>query len=245
MKILITGGTSGIGFLAGCVLSSRGHDVVFTVKTENEVSWLKEKVAFLDLPISILKLDITNDIDVNDIKSILKDVDVLFLHAGIGNIGFLNNMNIDSLKEVFDVNFFSNLRLIQLFVNGYDNKKVVITSSLLSGKTLPFFSSYSMSKKCIDIMVKTLRKENIFNNNSFVLIKPGAYHTGFNQYMVLSGEKNGINNNILLLLDKMFLCFEEKNINSIVYKIVIAIEKGNNSNYYAPFYQRIFMSLVN
>ena len=245
MKILITGGTSGIGFLTGCVLSSRGHDVIFTVKTKNEVSWLKEKVAFLDLPISILKLDITNDIDVNDIKSILKDVDVLFLHAGIGNIGLLNNMNIDSLKEVFDVNFFSNLRLIQLFVNGYDNKKVVITSSLLSGKTLPFFSSYSMSKKCIDIMVKTLRKENLFNNNSFVLIKTGAYHNGFNQYMVLSGEKNGINNNILLLLDKMFLCFEEKNINSIVYKIVIAIEKGNNSNYYAPFYQRIFMSLVN
>ena len=202
MKVLITGGASGIGFLTGCVLASRGHDVIFTVKTENEVSNLKEKISFLDLSISVLKLDITNNDDINKIKSLFLDIDVLFLHAGVGNIGLLNNISIDSVKDVFEVNLFSNLGLIQLFVKDSDNKKVVMTSSLLSGKSLPYFASYSMSKKCIDIMINTLRKENIFNNNSFILIKPGAYHTGFNQYMVLSGEKNGIDNNILSLLNK-------------------------------------------
>ena len=163
MKILITGGSSGIGFLTGCVLADRGHEVILTTKTINEVENVKEKISLLNLSISVLKLDITNDSDIKNIESLLLDVDVLFLHAGIGNIGLLNNMDIDLIKNSFEVNVFSNLKLIQLFLKK-DNKKVIMTSSLLSNKSLPFFSVYSMSKSCIDIMIKTLRKENIFND---------------------------------------------------------------------------------
>lgn len=245
MKVLITGGSSGIGFLTGCVLSSRGHEVILTTKTDLEVESVKKKVSLLDLPISVLKLDITNDLDIDKITDILIDIDVLFLHAGIGNTGLLSNMDIDLIKEMFEINLFSNLKLIQKFLKGTDNKKVVMTSSLLAGKSIPFFSSYSMTKSCIDIMIKTLRKENIFNNNKFILIKPGAYHTGFNQYMILSGEKNNLSNDIMSSLNKLFLCLEEKELNSIIYKIVIAIEKGTCCCYSAPFYQSLFMSFIN
>lgn len=245
MKVLITGGAGGIGFLTGCVLASRGHDVILTVKNDKEVINTKKKIKELDLSVLVLKLDLTNDEDINQIKGYLLDVDVLYLHAGVGCIGLLNSIDINMFKEVFEVNLFSNLKLIQYFLNESDNKKVVMTSSLLAGKNIPFFSCYSMTKKCIDIMINILKRENIFNNNKFILIKPGAYHTGFNQYMVLSGEKNGINSDYLLFLDKMFLLLEEKNINSIVYKIVIAIEKGNGGIYSNPFFQQFLMTFIN
>ncbi len=244
MKVLITGGSSGIGFLTGCVLASRGHDVIFTVKTNNEVSNLKEKISFLDLSISVLKLDITNREDIDNIQKDLLDFDVLFLHAGIGNIGLLSNIDIQLVKETFNVNVFSNLELIQKFLVG-DNKRVIMMSSLLANKSLPFFSSYSMSKSCIDIMVKTLRKENIFNNNEFILIKPGAYHTGFNQYMILSGQKSNLEDSTIDILNKLFLIIEEYNLNSIVTEIVMAIERGNKKCYYAPFWQKVLMNFIN
>jgi len=244
MKILITGGSSGIGFLTGCVLADRGHDVILTTKTEEEVKNVKEKVSLLDLSLSVVKLDITDNSDIKNIKNVLSSVDVLFLHAGIGNVGLLSDMDICLVKDTFEVNVFANLKLIKEFLI-YGNKKVVMTSSMLSGKTLPFFGSYSMSKSCIDIMIKTLRKENIFNNNQFILIKPGAYHTGFNQYMVLSGEKSYLRSSTIGILYKLFLLLEEKSLNSIVYKIVIAIEKGDFCCYWAPFHQRLLMSLIN
>ena len=245
LKVLITGGAGGIGFLTGCVLASRGHNVILTVKTKKEVLSLKEKIRVLDLSILVVKLDITNNIDIDNVTSLLGDIDVLFLHAGVGSIGLLNDIDINQIRNVFEVNVFSNLKLIQLFLKSGNNKKIVMTSSLLSGKSLPFFSPYSMSKSCIDIMVKTLRKENIFNDNTFILIKPGAYHTGFNQYMILSGEKSDISDNALLILNKLFLYLEEKDFKSIVYKIVIAIEKGCNTTYYCPFWQKFFISFIN
>ena len=243
MKILITGGSSGIGFLTGCVLASRGHDVILTTKTNLELEKVKEKITLLGLNILVVKVDITEEDDVKNIMDYLSSSDVLFLHAGVGNIGMLSNMPINLIKDIFDVNVFSNLNLIQKFLIN-DKKKVVMTSSLLAGKSIPFFSGYSMSKKCIDMMMKTLKRENIFNDHQFVLIKPGAYHTGFNQHMVLTGEKSGLSSEILIILNKVFLLMEEKELNSIVYKIVIAIEKGKSFKYSAPFYQSFLMFFI-
>lgn len=240
MKILITGASSGIGFLTGCVLSERGHDVVLTTKTDLEAKLLKQKVSKLELNIFVVKFDITNDNDLLEVKELFESIDVLFLHAGVGNIGLLSDMNLDLIKESFEVNVFSNLKIIQEFIK-YDNKKVVMTSSLLSNTTFPFFGVYSMTKNCIDIIIKTLRKENIFNNNKFVLVKPGAYHTGFNQNMVLSLEKSNVDPIIVSLLNKLFLFIEEKDIKSVVYKNVMAIEKGQGC-YSVPLNQAFIIS---
>ena len=242
MRILITGASSGIAFLTGCVLIDRGHFVYMTCKTDVEVEELKKKLDYLSLSAEIFKLDITLKEDRDKIKDI--DIDVLFLHAGVGYTGSLKEIDIDTVKDNFEVNVFSNLQLIQLFLK-HDNspKKVIMTSSLLANHALPFFGSYVMTKTAIEIMMKTLYRENLFNDDKFIVIRPGAYQTGFNQYMILSGEKNKLSFKKRKMLNGLFSFIEYKKLNSIVYKIVLAIEKGNKNIYSAPLSQTIFMKI--
>lgn len=243
MKILITGASSGIGFLTGCVLIERGHDVYMTTKTDEELKTLNDKLSYLDIYSNTFKLDVTSSQDRQKIKEL--DLDCLFLHAGVGYTGLLENIDINLVKDNFEVNVFSNLMLIQEYLKtGSNPKKVVMTSSLLANHSLPFFGSYVMTKTTIDIMIKTLRRENFFSDNKFILIKPGAYHTGYNQYMILSGEKSGMNPDTMKILNKMFLLIEKKSLNDIVYKIVLAIEKGNKNIYTAPFIQTFLSKLT-
>lgn len=242
MRILITGASSGIAFLTGCVLSDRGHFVYMTCKTDTEVKELEKKLDYLNLSAKVFKLDITSKEDQDKIKDI--DIDVLFLHAGVGYTGTLKDIDIELIKDNFEVNVFSNLQLIQLFLK-HDNspKKVIMTSSLLANHALPFFGSYVMTKTAIEIMMKTLHRENLFNDDKFIVIRPGAYQTGFNQYMILSGEKNKLSFKQQKILNDLFSFIEYKKLNSIVCKIVLAIEKGNRNIYSAPLSQTIFMKI--
>lgn len=241
MKILITGSSSGIGFLTGCVLGDRGHEVFMTTKTLEEEKNLKDKIKKLGLlSITVFKLDVTSKEDRNKISSL--DLDVLVLHAGIGYTGLLKNMDVDLIRDNFEVNVFSNLEMIQIFLkSNFKPKKIILTSSLFANHACPYFGSYILSKSCIELMTKILRNESILTKEKFMLIKPGAYHTGFNQYMILNGELSKINPNIILFLNKIFLCVEDKKLNSIVEKIVYAIERGNSFKYSAPFFQALVM----
>ena len=58
-----------------------------------------------------------------------------------------------------------------------------------------------------------VKNESYLSNNKFILIKPGAYHTGFNQYLLLTGEKNKVNEGIISLLNRVFYFIEEKELN--------------------------------
>lgn len=240
MKILITGASGGIGFLTGCVLAERNHDVIFTCKTSNEVEVVKEKLKKLDLNGEVLKLDVTDNSDRKRITTL--NLDVLFLHAGIGYSGLLKDVDLNLVRENFDVNFFANLEMIQVFLKDDSKpKKVVLTSSMFANHACPYFGSYILSKTCAELMLKILKNESILSDNEFILIKPGAYHTGFNQFLILSGEKSGVPSSVISLLNQIFLKVEVKDLNSIVEKIVIAIEKGDHFKYSAPFLQKLFL----
>ena len=62
MKILITGATSGIGYLTALTLSERNHEVYLTCHTEKEVKNVKDKVKDFK-NINVMKLDITKEED--------------------------------------------------------------------------------------------------------------------------------------------------------------------------------------
>ena len=96
MKILITGSRSGIAFLTGITLASRGHFVYMTTHTKEEAYSLKKIVDELGLKAIIFKLDIT---DVEDRKLLnTLDIDVLINHAGIGVGGSILDVSIEEVK---------------------------------------------------------------------------------------------------------------------------------------------------
>ena len=253
MKVLITGAESGIGFLTGITLSDRGHIVYMTTHTEKGKENLIKKIDAMSIKnVNIFKLDITSFRDRNKILEL--DIDVLINHAGIGVGGSIIDLDINKVKENFNVNFFDSFDLVKIFCNSLINNnkkgKIIITSSIAGVMPIEFLGSYCSSKAAITTMAACLRKELKMKTSDIQIsvIEPGAYKTGFNEFMIdtidLSIDKNSyfydISTVINNKLTKIFTLIEKKNINSIVCKIVKSVEDKNNKFIYtAPLLQVI------
>lgn len=256
MKILITGARSGIGYQVAIKLARKGHLVYLTTHTNQQAIELNRKIKELNVPVICFKLDITREEDRHLVDNL--DIDVLINNAGIGVGGSIVEMDIDGVKENFEVNVFSSFSLLQQVYQNMTkhNKKgkIFIMSSLASMIPIPFLGSYCATKASISTLAFTLKKElKMINSNiSISLIEPGAYKTGFNQVMIQNKEKYLYTESLFYKRrkelnykqEKIFSLIEKRHLNSIVNKIVKEVE--NNKPKFkirAPFLQRVGVKL--
>ena len=190
MKILITGARSGIGYHTGIILANMGHFVYFGTQTEREREALKEDLKKLKLyeTVKAIKLDINKK---EDRKKILKlDLDVLINNAAISIGGPILELEVSKIRENFETNFFSTIKLTKLFINNLNkNEKegnIDIISSLAGTLPIPFIGSYASTKAALSMVTRILHQELIISNSKvrIKLVEPGLYHTGFNQVML-------------------------------------------------------------
>lgn len=254
MNVLLTGATSGIGYHLALKLIKKGNMVYLCVHNDNEIKTVIEKTKNLNYQdrISVIKLDITNKKDREKITKL--DIDCLVNLSAIGIGGSLINMDVSSIRKNFDVNFFSALELIKLYMETRKNKKgkVVVTSSIAGLMPISFLGSYCSSKAALSTFITCLKKEiNISKLDIDIkLIEPGTYKTGFNQIMIDSKNEldSSLFNNTMIKTSKMqskiFSIIEYKKLNSIVNKMYNAIEsKSNKLTYRAPLLQIIVLKL--
>lgn len=256
MKVLITGARSGIAFLTGITLANRNHFVYMTTHTKEEAKRLKEITDELGLKVIVFKLDITDEQDRKLVEDL--DIDVLINHAGMGVGGSVLDVSLEDMKKNFDVNYFYSYDLVKRVTNkmikNNKNGKVLIMSSISGITSIPFLGVYSSTKAAISNMANALRMElKILKSKvQVVLIEPGAYKTGFNQVMINDIDKNIREDSVFFndkekiykLLVKTFNLIEKKKINSIVVKIIEAVEnKRPKRKYRTPFLQRLFTKI--
>lgn len=257
MKILITGAAGGIGFLTGLVLGKRGHHVIMSTHTKSEGKILKEKIKKLGYHnIKVQKLDITSNYDIQKFKKL--DIDVLINHAGIGVGGSIVDLDIDLLRENFEVNFFSSYNLAKIFLNNLisNNKsgKLIITSSIAGVVPFEFLGSYCSTKAAITMMARSLKKELKYLNKNIKIsvVEPGAYKTGFNDVMIDSANDSidedspffNKKQEIYDMLKLKFLIASNSSLKKIVSKIVLAVEENNKKFIYSsPLSQKIFKKI--
>lgn len=245
MKILITGAASGIGYLTALTLAERKHDVYLTCHTEKQAQNVQEKVKQYS-NIKVMKIDITDE---DDRKRVLDlDVDILFNNAAIGQGGSIIEMDMDKVKENFEVNVFSSFRLLQLVIKQMidkDKGRIIMMSSLAGIFPMPFMGIYSATKASITSITKALQKELFFlgTNVKVVLIEPGLYHTGFNNLFLDNKYDDGkyfedIKKELYNVEHFLLKVTEKKELDSIVIQIVRGVEDEKpKSVYRAPFIQ--------
>lgn len=249
MKVLITGASGGIGYKLGVCLAKRNHFVYMTTHTKSQERELIKKIVSLKMNnnIKVFKLDITNKTDLTKIDRL--DIDVLFVHAGIGEGGSILEIPIEKLKYNFEVNIFSNIDLIRKYLKTRieNNKKgkVIVTSSMASVIPIPYLGSYTSSKSALSMLIKTLNKELRISGSKIkiYLIEPGAYKTGFNQVMI--NKINGYDEvNKQLRMHKLFNLVECRNISAVVNKMVyLAQHNSIRFIHRVPLLQRILIRL--
>lgn len=247
MKVFITGGRSGIGYEVGKFLAKRGHLVYLGCKTVSEVFSLREKIRHDGVQAIPIKFDIRSS-DIFMLKALR--LDCLFCHAGVGVSGDIVQLDEKSFRDVYEVNVFSNIRVIKFMIKIWKKEKrrgkIFVTSSLLNLFPVPSFGVYASSKCSLSMLIKCLIKEE--KGVSFCLVEPGSYHTGFNQAMVDNKEwyqkmeKKDYTKSFFQR--KFFSIIESDNISGVARKIGLEIEKKNPRKILrVPFLQGLALKL--
>lgn len=172
--IVITGATSGIGralaeyFLkAGCKVLAGYRDESFAKELQN----LGAVPFYIEMkdPNSIRRA-------ATYIKSCVNKIDTLINAAGCVVAGPVEFLDVNKIKEQFEVNTFSHLELTQELLDLLENGKVINISSIASFGYFPFIAPYCASKRALDILFSSMFNETK-RNIKVVSVKPGVIAT--------------------------------------------------------------------
>ncbi len=110
--VLITGASSGIGYMGAKLLAEKGNIVYGAAR---RVEKIEELVPFGVIPV---RMDITDESSIRScVEKIISEqgrIDVLVNNAGYGYYGAIETVAIEEAKKQFDVNLFGTARLTQL-----------------------------------------------------------------------------------------------------------------------------------
>lgn len=203
---LVTGANRGIGFEVAKQLASLGYFVYLGSRDKAKgLEAIKKLKALGYSNVDCIELDVTNIHSIRSARQELeiktKQLDVLINNAGISG-GFPQppiQVSIDTLKLVFEANFFGPIQIIQEFIEllkkSNEPRIVNVTTELSSltkhgDPTWKFYSlkpsAYGPSKTALNAYTVMLAFEFKDTNFKVNCVCPGFTATDFNNY---SGEK--------------------------------------------------------
>lgn len=184
--VLITGASTGLG--RACVehLSTRGFDVIATVRSPDAA---REIESHSNGRAKAILLDVTdrNAIEraVGEVEAIVGDAGLAGLvnNAGIAVFGPVEHVTAEDWRRQFDVNFFAPIDLIQhtlpllrrrIATAGAWSARIVNMSSIAGRIGQPILSPYTSSKAALESMSDGLRIELHSQRIGVSLVEPGA-----------------------------------------------------------------------
>ena len=182
-NILITGSSTGIGYVTADHFLKKGYRVFGSVRTKEDATRLSDELG--ENFVSLI-------FDVTDNEAILKakkEVEQQLgkedhLHCLVNNAGMSVNgpmafVSVDQVNKQFDVNVAGLLRVTQAFLPllGFDNgreKGTIVNIGSLSGRvTRPFMGPYSASKHAVEALSDAMRRELADFGIKVALVEPG------------------------------------------------------------------------
>ena len=255
--ILYTGAASGLAKEVIEKIKNK-YKIYLGVHTKKQLELVKNRYKN-EKNIKVIKLDLLDSKDIEHIKTL--DIDILISNAAIGYGGSVAEIKIEKIKEIYEINVFKNIELIQIVLKNMIKKgkgKIIIMSSLSGLMAMKFMGPYSSSKASLIKLAQALKKEmKLINKNiKITLIEPGMYKTGFNQIMIKDKyDWMEIDSFFKEELEKIkkrenlfWNIFEYKKQKTITKQIIKAIERNNRFIYSAPKFQKILVkiySLIN
>jgi 3-oxoacyl-[acyl-carrier protein] reductase len=181
VKVLITGGSSGIGFETAKLLKSQGAEVVICGRNAAKLNHAAKV-----LGVHALSADVSIETQVlslfNDTLKIMPDLNVLVNNAGIGHIGALVDTSVAEFESVWQTNvkgaFLVGREAAKHFIKQNSGNIINIGStSALKGSALG--SAYVASKFALNGMTECWRTELRRYNIRVMQINPSEVITDF------------------------------------------------------------------
>ncbi len=167
-NVIITGANRGIGRSMLESFCRNGYNVWACSRSKNKEfeEYTKELAAQNGVWVRHIYFDMTDEDSmksgVDKIFADKQSVDVLINNAGVTAVGLLLQSKIEDIRALFDVNFFSVLRLTQLISKKMiiQRKGIIINMTSLAGiESQPGKIAYGSSKAALILMTRCLAKE--------------------------------------------------------------------------------------
>ena len=192
--VLITGCSSGVGRSLCNELMEKGYRVVASARK------LKS--------IEDLQVDMSVELDVTDNKSIAYAInmivekfghlDILVNNAGYSVRSAIEEMNMDETKNMFDVNVYGVLRMIQAvvpYMREQHSGKIMNIGSISGKLTGLINGGYCASKHAVEAITEAARYELREYGIQVTVVEPGAMETEFFYKLSINSDKR-MNNEI-------------------------------------------------
>lgn len=181
-KVLITGGSSGIGKATAIDLVGKGAIVCITGRNKAKL----EKVAS-DINAIPIHLDVSkyNSIAVKTLDAFhsMGGIDVLINNAGIGEFAKLEDIKVNHFESIFATNVFGLTMLTQEVVKFFKTQQygmIINIGSSAATSGFPSGSVYCASKFALRGLTECWRHELRRDNIRVVLVNPSEVPTAFN-----------------------------------------------------------------
>ena len=168
MNVIITGSNRGIGKAMVEVFAASGANIWACARksTPEYEAWLKETAEKAGVWIKPIYFELTDKDAINaGVQSIIDEgqsIDVLLNNAGISTVGLLSMSKLEDIENLFAVNYFAMLRIIQKVSKRMARQKkgIIINMGSIAGiDPQPGKIAYGSSKAAVMMMTKCLAKE--------------------------------------------------------------------------------------
>lgn len=175
--VLVTGASSGIGLATARLLASRGYRVVGTCRNPG---------ALPDAGFPLIAMDHSDPAVVErgfaEAKRLLGSIDVLINNAGTGELGAVEDTPPEEARRLFEVNYFSAVRLTQLCLPGMRARGagvILQIGSIVFSLQFPFKAQYCAAKAALSGFTLSLRHEVKPHGIRVHLLEPGWVRSAF------------------------------------------------------------------
>jgi len=185
--VIVTGASGGIGLAVAKVLAEKGAEVVLAARSSDKLKELEKEI-----PNSYaVPTDMRNIEDVkNLIQSTVKKfgrVDILINNAGQGLHAPIEKININSYREIIELNVISPLEAMQEVIplmRTQGGGLILNVSSMVSKNYYPELSAYASTKYALNAISLTAREELKKDNIIVSVFHPKMTATDFGKNSV-------------------------------------------------------------
>jgi 3-oxoacyl-[acyl-carrier protein] reductase len=181
-KILITGGSSGIGKETAKQFIQHGAKVVITGRDEVKLNQVATEIGAIPLLFDLSDLMVIDEMAEKALMLLDGKIDVLVNNAGIGVFSKLGEIRIEDLQNVYMTNVFGLALLTQELVKTFKKQNygnIINIGSSASQKGFAGGSIYAASKFAVRGMTQSWQAELREFNIRVSLVNPSEVATAF------------------------------------------------------------------
>lgn len=206
--VLITGGTSGIGYELAKIFAKEKYGLIIVSANEKKLKIAKEL-----LEKEYNSKVITYCIDLGKIGAALEvykkvkedklNIFILVNNAGIGLVGSTEKIDLEQDENMMTLNVINLVSLCKLFIKDMLNQregKILNVSSIGAFQPGPYTSTYFASKAFVSSYSRAIRFENNNKNIQISTLYPGATKSEFFDREGMKTPKNSMSSKEVALI---------------------------------------------